>query len=392
MVAQKANGMNAKIFNLRDIGICFIFMTVLLLGSPINAAVNKINITKNIYTQNNELVFEQPVSGISGISKAQQNQSSITRIDLSGRQLLGKSGVMNSDYVAIGSAKNDGGMAMDILDSAGKKIGGLNLSRFQSPKLLKHSIAIEPKSLHAVGTVHELEFYSPDGRLLNQVKVPDLIMVSSFPQSAGQLATVNQKPNSSREKIIKIYNPSGLLIWDFSWLGDGYPEVRIAPDNSRVIIISQVDLVSRIQIMDDKYGQVGQYNVTGVSGFAMDDDSKYLAVTSSDGLIFINLLNGKLIWKKPGSLYAINGGVQFDKSTGKLNVLYVENANPNEYLMEMQIFDPTDGAAVKASLGMVPKTNRNLQLIDISENAKGEKNITFTRESRAVKPGDWKKP
>ncbi len=375
----------------------------IMLASAITAAdTPKTNVSKNIQTQNGELIFTSQ-SIDSGFSVLGSSPGSITknlkkkaqtnekRVALGDRYLLGTSKFHTNEFIALGKPNPAGGMTVEVLNITGAKVAQLNLSRFNSPILLEKSIVVVTSSLHAVGSPHELTFYSWQGDQLSKVNVSNLMLMSSYPQLGGELATIN-KDNSKNETVIRIYNSIGIQIWNYIWPGDSYPEVKITPDNSRIIIISQTGQNSNVIILDNSNVLVAKHSFDGMSGLRISNDSQHLAVSSKSGLFLINLSSGKPVWKAPGRFYAIHDGLQFDKKTGGLNVIHVEDSTPNEYSLHLHQFDLKDGTAKQADLGIIPKADPYFHVVDISEDSQGIKRITFGREFRTINPNSWIEP
>lgn len=354
-------------------------------------AANKVNITKNIYTQNGELVFVRRGADVSGVASNQAQKISERTVPLGTRFLLGTSKFRFNDYVALGQSRPDGGVSIDILDPTGKLSGKLDLPRLKVPILLNQSIVAIPKALHTIGIPHELEFYSLQGVLVNKITDPNLTLMKSIPQPTGQLATVNRGANAN-ELVVKIYSPNGKLLWNNSWIGEEFPDVRVAPNNKRIILFNQSTQDSNVAILDDNNQLIGQHKIKGVGELAVDDNSQRLAITAREGLFLINLTNGNAIWKKPGSISALQGGVQFDMKSGRLVVLHAEVANSEHYSLHIQRIPLTDGKAEKANIGAILKSDPSFQVIDISDDIKGAMHITFPSERRSINPSEWNKP
>ena len=354
-------------------------------------AANKVNITKNIYTQNGELVFVHRGYNVSGVAGNHVQKISERNVPLGTRFLLGTSKFRLNDYVALGQSHPDGGISINVLDPVGKLSGKLDLPRLKVPILLNQSIVVIPKALHTIAIPHELEFYSLQGVLVNKIIDSDLMLMKFIPQPTGQLATINRGANAN-ELVIKIYSPNGELLWSHSRVGEGFLDVRVTPNNKRIILFDQSTQDTNVSILDDNNQLIGQHTIKGVGELAVDEDSQKLAITAREGLFLINLTNGNTIWKKSDGIFALRGGIQFDMKSGSLIVLHAEVANSKHYSLHIQRFQLADGKAEKANIGTILKSDPSFQVIDISDDTKGSIHITFSSEHRSIHPNEWNKP
>lgn len=321
------------------------------------------------------------------------------------REPLGEWRVMGSPVGQFIGLTRGEGREVRIMDRSGRQVGSATIPPPSVGIVTDAGIVAIPKALHEPIVPHEISFYSLDGKLLKEVREPNLLLVKSWVEPDGRFITANLGPDKPQRTIL-VYGPDGRATWRYTWTATGepdpgLPDVVVTPDNRRLVLLQprlttgapgMLRLETDLIVLAPRNQVLASHHLPNLYKLITSSDSRRVAAVGQNTIVMLDAESGKLTWRKDEDIdFVVPGGLRFDADGQLLVISTKRDQAAGASRLSIRKLRLDDGEGERADLGS-GSLEQTPTVFAIESGPAGAKRITLHDRIVEVPASAWQAP